>query len=125
LLSADQFHQETITMSDRDERIKQRAYEIWEEQGRPEGKELDHWQQAAEEFNANSVEDPMGDELSLIPDAGDENLSVLGADHDEAGSATQIDDQLDIQNSPSPEAPQSGVERGGSQTKQSRGKKRS
>lgn len=112
-------------MSDRDERIKQRAYEIWEQQGRPEGKEHEHWQQAAEEFNANSVEDPMGDELSLIPDVGDENLSVLGADHDEAGSATQIDDRLGIQNGPSPEAPQSGVERGPAQTKSGRGKKRS
>lgn len=112
-------------MSDRDERIKQRAYEIWEQHGRPEGKEHEHWQQAAEEFNSNSVEDPMGDELSLLPEIGEENLSVLGSDDDEAGSNSEVDNRLGIQNSPSPEAPQSGVERGAAQAKQSRGKKRS
>ncbi|ARU18011.1 DUF2934 domain-containing protein [Croceicoccus marinus] len=28
-------------------RIRERAYEIWEEEGRPEGREAQHWQQAA------------------------------------------------------------------------------
>lgn len=28
--------------------IRDRAYRIWEEEGRPEGRELDHWQMARE-----------------------------------------------------------------------------
>lgn len=39
-------------MSDRDERIRQRAYEIWEREGRPGGMEEKHWHQAAEEIAA-------------------------------------------------------------------------
>jgi hypothetical protein len=35
-----------------DEQIRQRAYEIWEREGRPEGREADHWRMAAEELSA-------------------------------------------------------------------------
>ena len=35
--------------SDKEERIKARAYQIWEEEGRPHGRHHDHWQRAAEE----------------------------------------------------------------------------
>ena len=30
--------------------IRERAYEIWEEEGRPAGREAQHWQQAAAEI---------------------------------------------------------------------------
>ena len=33
-----------------DERIRQRAYEIWEAEGQPEGKENEHRQQAQDEM---------------------------------------------------------------------------
>jgi hypothetical protein len=33
-------------MDDHDERIRQRAHEIWEEEGRPEGREYSHWLRA-------------------------------------------------------------------------------
>jgi hypothetical protein len=35
-----------------DDQIRQRAYEIWEREGRPEGREADHWRMAAEEISA-------------------------------------------------------------------------
>ena len=35
--------------SDLGERIRQRAYEIWEREGRPEGREQEHWEQAERE----------------------------------------------------------------------------
>ena len=35
---------------DREERIRQRAHEIWEREGRPEGREQQHWYQALEEI---------------------------------------------------------------------------
>jgi hypothetical protein len=38
-------------MMDRDMRIRRRAYEIWEREGRPHGREQDHWHQARREVN--------------------------------------------------------------------------
>ncbi len=37
---------------DRADRIRRRAYEIWEEQGRPHGRDQEHWLQAEAELNA-------------------------------------------------------------------------
>ncbi|TIP54858.1 MAG: DUF2934 domain-containing protein, partial [Mesorhizobium sp.] len=37
---------------DRHERIRQRAHEIWEQAGRPEGAHMEHWEQAAAEIDA-------------------------------------------------------------------------
>ncbi len=44
---------------DRDEErlIRERAYEIWEREGRPEGRSEEHWRQAAAEI-AVAVEKP-------------------------------------------------------------------
>jgi hypothetical protein len=35
---------------DAEQDIKNRAYAIWEDEGRPEGKHLEHWQQATREI---------------------------------------------------------------------------
>jgi hypothetical protein len=35
---------------DREERIRVRAYEIWEREGRQEGSDLAHWEQAENEL---------------------------------------------------------------------------
>jgi hypothetical protein len=37
-------------MDTREERIKRRAYEIWEREGRPTGREQEHWDQAVQEI---------------------------------------------------------------------------
>ncbi|MDX8454700.1 DUF2934 domain-containing protein [Mesorhizobium sp. VK9D] len=37
---------------DRYERIRQRAHEIWEQAGRPEGAHMEHWDQATAEVDA-------------------------------------------------------------------------
>ena len=36
-------------MTDREEKIRQRAYNIWEEEGYPHGRAEHHWQRAARE----------------------------------------------------------------------------
>lgn len=41
--------------SNREQRIRQRAYEIWEREGRPHGRDAEHWQQAAAEIDAETV----------------------------------------------------------------------
>ena len=54
-------------MSDREQKIRERAHGIWEEQGRPEGQHHDHWAQAEAEIDAAGNEGlPTPDEVSAI-----------------------------------------------------------
>jgi len=39
---------------EREDRVRERAYRLWEQEGRPHGRHQDHWQQASQE---------VGDEL--------------------------------------------------------------
>jgi Protein of unknown function (DUF2934) len=41
--------------SDRNRHIEQRAYEIWEAEGRPHGKHDEHWHRAAQEIGGGRV----------------------------------------------------------------------
>lgn len=56
-----------------DHHIRQRAYEIWEEEGRPEGREAEHWRRAEEEFarppaeSLPPIEEDASSEESLPP----------------------------------------------------------
>jgi hypothetical protein len=52
------------------ERIKQRAYELWQQEGQPEGREQDHWDQAVREVGGNP--DQSGTQL----DSGADGASV-------------------------------------------------
>jgi len=38
---------------DRDDRIRKRAHELWELEGRPHGKEREHWEQAERELGGS------------------------------------------------------------------------
>ena len=40
--------------STREEAIRERAYAIWEGEGRPDGKDLDHWLRAETEIISNT-----------------------------------------------------------------------
>ncbi|GAA3079677.1 hypothetical protein GCM10010520_28450 [Rhizobium viscosum] len=40
-------------MASNEGRIRQRAYEIWEQEGRPHGEDLKHWLQAFQEIAAS------------------------------------------------------------------------
>ena len=58
-------------MLDREDRVRQRAHEIWEAEGRPEGRDQEHWERASREIaseaseispgNAPSPDDPTAD----------------------------------------------------------------
>jgi hypothetical protein len=53
---------------DREDIIRQRAYRIWEEEGRPEGRDRLHWDQAARELDGDPGEASTGtDETRKIP----------------------------------------------------------
>jgi phosphotransferase system glucose/maltose/N-acetylglucosamine-specific IIC component len=63
---------------DHQERIKQRAHEIWESEGRPEGRDADHWSQAEQELNSQTGEGDQtggGDQSSGVQPGGQESGS--------------------------------------------------
>ena len=51
---------------DREDEIRRRAREIWEREGRPEGRDLAHWVQAKSELE-NGVMASVGGEGESIP----------------------------------------------------------
>ena len=47
-------------MEDREDRIRARAFELWLLEGKPEGRDLDHWFMAAETIRLESFEQSVG-----------------------------------------------------------------
>lgn len=57
--------------TDRDARIRERAYALWLEQGQPEGRDLEHWMAAEESIGG--AEAPQPKDL-------EDTMSILGFD---------------------------------------------
>lgn len=55
--------------TDREDRIRQRAHQLWEEDGRPEGKHAHHWEQARTEIGDDDT--PPTPRLQEDPPEGD------------------------------------------------------
>ena len=49
---------------DRESRIRQRAYQLWLDEGSPEGKQDDHWAQAEREIDDLDTSNRTGDPAS-------------------------------------------------------------
>jgi hypothetical protein len=72
---------------DHQERIKQRAHELWESEGRPEGRDADHWSQAEQELHSQTGEGDQtggGDQPGSGQEGGDQGGSG------QAGENTQM-----------------------------------
>jgi len=52
-------------MDDQGERIRKRAHEIWEEEGRPEGREYSHWLRARADIQTEDGDKPKRPESPL------------------------------------------------------------
>ncbi|WP_421872447.1 DUF2934 domain-containing protein [Pararhizobium sp.] len=52
--------------TDRETKIRHRAYELWLDEGSPEGKQDDHWSQAEREIDSLDME---GNAQDIRPDA--------------------------------------------------------
>jgi len=55
---------------DREQQQRERAYKIWEDEGRPEGQHEDHWRRAEEQHEA--AEQDAADITKANQDAADE-----------------------------------------------------
>jgi hypothetical protein len=66
-----------------EERIRQRAHDIWEREGRPEGRRAEHWARARREIEAEGGAAPAGpaapdDSYSPTPTAPDHGGTTPG-----------------------------------------------
>ena len=84
------------TKINKDDQIRLRAHQIWEAAGRPDGLEVDHWQQAEEQLNHDdeSVQKELPDMTALppneTPDAGQADGHVIT---DGEGGLSDIPDE--------------------------------
>lgn len=46
---------------DKEQRIHDRAYELWEREGKPDGRDVEFWQKAVTEIAAEDAGDPATD----------------------------------------------------------------
>lgn len=70
---------EHITGED-DPRIRARAHALWEREGRPQGRHLAHWEQAAREIAEEDA--ALGPQAGLqVPDSASERTLREAADH--------------------------------------------
>ena len=46
-------------MNSQEQRIRERAYQIWEEEGHPQGRDGEHWQRARSEVIAGQNSEPV------------------------------------------------------------------
>ncbi|MNS82387.1 hypothetical protein D3C72_1161310 [compost metagenome] len=46
--------------TERDEWVARRAYELWEQAGKPDGQEHEHWAQASAEWDEKRATSPSG-----------------------------------------------------------------
>ena len=57
----------------KEERVRERAHQIWEAAGRPHGHHDEHWRQAGREIDANEAEQPTASDVAgkagLVVDA--------------------------------------------------------
>jgi Protein of unknown function (DUF2934) len=61
---------------DQEDAIRRRAYFIWEHEGRPEGRALDHWFYASAEARVPQ-DDHMEDEEKILAGRPDANMPAL------------------------------------------------
>ncbi|MCW2235728.1 DUF2934 domain-containing protein [Azospirillum canadense] len=63
-----------------DPRIRERAYALWERDGRPEGRHIDHWQQATREIAEEDA--ALGPDAGIqVPDNASERTLREAAEH--------------------------------------------
>lgn len=81
------------TMDDRDQRIRDRAEQIWIEEGRPDGRADIHWDMATELV---AIEDGQNDTLLPIGEAGEPVEPILALEN--TGEFPTMTDQGEMQN---------------------------
>ena len=53
-----------IMVDDHEEQVRKRAHALWEDEGRPEGRALDHWLAAKNEADSETPEAALPDDVN-------------------------------------------------------------
>lgn len=77
----------------KDDEIRSRAYRIWEDEGRPEGRHDDHWERARQEGSDPSHTGMLGDgtEEQNLDQPGNPDARITQDEVEEAFSQTAAD----------------------------------
>ena len=59
-------------MVDQEQRQRERAYKIWEDEGRPDGQHADHWRRAGEE---GQLSDQEADDVTRVNQQADDEFA--------------------------------------------------
>lgn len=73
-------------MNDKEQQRRERAYKIWEDEGRAEGSHEDHWQRAADQHEL--IEQESEDVIEVNQDADDPVPAGKGKQTPSAASKT-------------------------------------
>lgn len=71
-------------MDDREQQRRERAYKIWEDEGRPDGAHEDHWKRAGDQ---HELTEQKSDDVTKVNQEADDELANEDAKND---SATDI-----------------------------------
>ncbi len=69
---------------DRDQNRRERAYKIWEDEGRPEGRHEDHWRRAEDQHEATEQE------AADVTEANEHASETFNDDGEKPGSAADM-----------------------------------
>lgn len=80
-------------MDDRQERVRTRAHEIWVSEGRPEGREADHWAQAEREIFSDGEAEATGEIQKRRRNKAALDLKDIDPDSNRIESQSNLDQQ--------------------------------
>lgn len=66
----------------REQRIRERAYALWEAEGRPAGREADHWRQAEQDEQGGSQRETVAETTGYVPQPQDAPTEQLPTVHE-------------------------------------------
>ncbi len=74
-----------MDQNEREQRIREHAHSLWEQEGRPEGRHEDHWRQASEAVGPDG--DTTGGADSTSGSVGTDDTGSGGTSAGDSGSA--------------------------------------
>jgi hypothetical protein len=71
-LFLDRIRSQETEMVDKEQRQRERAYKIWEDEGRPDDRHADHWRRAAKE---NDLTDQEAEDVTRVNQEADDEFA--------------------------------------------------
>ncbi|WP_158046413.1 DUF2934 domain-containing protein [Skermanella pratensis] len=78
------------------DRIRQRAYEIWQQEGQPEGRQQEHWEQAMREASGGGDQAEGDLQTGAGLQSGADEDKAMGSISDAAGAMREVSGSPEI-----------------------------